>query len=146
MTSYYKRPQNYIIYFRNIVASSTTTPPLITAQSESLRSSLLRCLRCSITVRTSVGAMKNERRSASVPLLLSVRTNVLPLVEVPWKPPKLSLWLRPPKLVWRLQIESTHWHYPGSFHKIFKFLEALKLKDLIVNHSIRSCWKYSVEI
>ena len=62
--------------------------------------------------------LKNERRGAFVPLLLvhqlelSIRTNAMPSVEVPWTPlpslPKLSpLRSRPPKFVWRLQIESS---------------------------------------
>ena len=82
-------PENDIIeVLRNSVAVSDVTDvthiPSQPLSPKSLRSSLLWC---SIAVRTSVGAMRNERRSPSVPLLLVrqvtqvSRTNVMPLCQ-----------------------------------------------------------------
>ena len=101
---------------RNMVTLSTTLPtsPHQPLSPESLTSSLLWC---SNTVRIRVGAMMNERRSASMSLLVLLPIN--PVSErMQYRSSRFlghhclhchlsPLRLCPPKLVWRLQIENS---------------------------------------
>ena len=127
----YRFPENYIIealtilgFFpiftspRNIVTLSTTSPtfPHQPLSPKSLRSSLLWC---SITTKIRVGAMMNERRIASESMSLLVLLPINSVSErIQYRSSRLlgchclhcqlsHLWLRPPKLVWRLQIENS---------------------------------------